>query len=143
MENLTRRKFFQGAGVLAAAAVAGIPLSGSIRKHGPMDIRLYFFSKDPFVIKGDLLADHDNDLFRVHAYYEKKVDVIAEMKLSEIQKIVSMPRKKIRLEMIFKANGNTVKEQMCGVSRDGTLSFLPGEEGSPIWLMLEDVKQVL
>lgn len=143
MENLTRRKFFQGAGVLAAAATVGIPLYKGIREHGPVDIRLFFFSKDPIVIKGHLLADHDQDLFRVRVYHKDKVNLTAEMMLSEIQKIISMPEKKIGFQMTVMGNGNINKEQVSGISRKGTLSFLIGEEGSPVWLMLEDVKKVL
>jgi hypothetical protein len=108
-----------------------------------VDIRLFFFSKDPIVIKGDLLADHDQDLFRVRVYHKDKVNLTAEMMLSEIQKIVSTPRKKTRLQMTVMGNGNVNKEQVGGISRDGTLTFLIGEEGSPVWLMMEDVKQVL
>jgi len=143
MRNLTRRNFVQGAGVMAAAAVAGIPIYKGIRKHGPVDIRLFFFSKDPIVIKGDLLADHDQDLFRVRVYHKDKVNLTAEMMLSEIQKIISVPRKKTSLQMTVMGNGNVNKEQVGGISRNGTLTFLIGEEGSPVWLMMEDVKQVL
>lgn len=143
MENLTRRKFFQGMGTLAA----GIALCKGIREHGPVDIRLFFFSLDPRVIKGELLSSEREDLFRVSVYHEKQIALTAEMKLSDIQKIVSMPRKKIRLEVTFRGNGHVQKEHMRGISRNGTLAFLfkekLGQEDSPIWLMLEDVKRVL
>ena len=143
MRKLTRRKFFQGASALAAAAAVGIPVYKGIREHGPVDIRLFFFSKDPIVIKGDLLANEVQDLFRVRVYHKDKVNLTAEMKLSEIQKVISMPRKKVRLEMTVMGNGNINKEKVNAISKNGTLSFLIGEEGSPVWLMLKDVKQVL
>lgn len=144
---MSRRKFFQGTSALAVAAAVGIPLYKGIKEHGPVDIRFFFFSKEPIVIKGDLLADKGRDLFRVRAYYEGQVNLTTEMKLSDIEKIVSMPRRKVHLDMTMMGNGNIKKEQISGISRNGTVSFLyeekAGQEESPVWLMLEDVTQVL
>ena len=134
-----------GASVLAAGAAVGIPVVKGIREH-PADLRCFFFTKEPIVIKGDLLTDESQDLFRIRAYDKDKVAVIAEMWLSDVKEIIDSPRRKKRVFCAMLCNGSIHKEMLGGISENGKLTFFFDDQKqspSPVWLMLEDVKYVL
>jgi len=146
--KLTRRTFLQSAATLAGGAAAGLLVSSGIRKYGPVDIRTYFLSNDPIVIKGSLFADERNDVFGIRAFDERgRQMALVEMPLHDIKKIVDMrsPNSKV-IVLIVGEDGKKDSGILAVTVEHGNLTFYMNEEGqkpSPVWLRLSDVQRVL
>jgi len=147
MVDMTRRQFAQSAGILAAGAAAGDVIWKGIKEHGPVKIRMFFFTEQPIVFGGDLFSDELKNVFRVRCYGEEKRTMTAEIKLSEVKQAVAAPSMQIPVIMAMRDDQKSQHGKISLVAEDGKLTFLfeerAGQKPTPVWLMLEDVKRVL
>jgi hypothetical protein len=153
MGNMTRRAFIQSAGALAAGAAAGgiaFP-EHEIKEHGLVEIRAWFFGKDPIVLKSTIFSDARRDVFGVRLLGMGKLDTrFAEIGLADVKAAVDVPGRITRCTMTG-WNGEGKKETgfMDLIVREGSLVIAtPGElekspRPGPAWLALSDVRQVL
>lgn len=143
--EMTRRAFVSGTAAVAVGAVAGIPSSEGIKRHGPVEIRTYFFLTEPIVLQGSLLTDPGRDLFRVYAIIDaKKEPLIADMPLSAMKKVMQSGLGCVPIKM--SANGKS-EQASIGIRIDQeNVTFLFGDtpkDGAPVWIKLPEVQQVL
>jgi len=147
MNDMTRRHFVESVGILAAGAAAGKTIWNGIKEHGPVKIRMFFFTEKPIVFSGDLLSDELKNVFRIRCYGEEKRTMTAEIKLSEVKHAVAAPSEKIPVIMAMRDDQKSQHGKISLVAEDEKLTFLfedvPGQKPTPVWLMLEDVKRVL
>lgn len=146
MGNLTRRDFMHGATVFAAGAAVGIPAS-KIREHGPVDLRMYFFSSKLFVLKVGLHSDEAKDLFGIRVLPYDRSDKPGEVRLplSKVREIVEFraPAGPLKVEC-KNSDGEVEQRQMLLTVAHGDLIIRDGETPSaPFWLSLKDVRRVL
>lgn len=147
---LTRRTFIQGAGALAAGAVAGgIALQKpEIKEHGLVEIRFWLFDKDPVVIKSTIFSDERRDVFGVRLLGERGPGDLrlAELRLPAVKVVIAAPeRVKICTGTMW--NEESEKEEMFLnlVARGGNLVIaLAGQlDKASVWMSLADVRRVL
>jgi len=146
--KLTRRTFLQSAATLAGGAAAGLLASNGIRKYGPVEIRTYFLSNDPLVIKGSLFADERRDIFGIRAFDEHGGQMcLVEMPLHDMKKVVDMRSSNSKvIVLIVDEHGKKDLAPLAVTVEHGNLTFYMNEEGqkpSPVWLRLSDVQRVL
>lgn len=146
MGNVTRRNFIQGATALAAGAAVGIP-SSKIAEYSPVDLRMYFLPRKPFILKVGLYSDESKDLFGVRVLPFDKNDKpgVGHLSLSKVRAIVDSRSPSGLLKMEFKsAEGETeLREVLISVARGDFLIQDGGMEGAPFAMPLEDVRRVL
>jgi hypothetical protein len=148
MENVTRRRFVQGTAAIVAGAAVGVTPSKSVRKQAPVEMRMYFFSGDPIVIKGMLYSDERQDRFGIKIYSDDgREELWAELRLSIVRESVASPSKTIRGPVTVRDwHGRTEEHRLSLIAADGNLTILmdePGRPPSPAWMPLVDVKRVL
>lgn len=135
------------AGVLAAGVAGGVAFPAEIKEHGLVELRAWFFVKDPVVLKSTIFADNGRDVFGVRILTEPGLR-LAELPLSTIKAVVASPG---RVEKCLMTAWDDERKEglMEVVSRDGKLVFaIPGQldqtpRPGPAWLDLSDVRQVL
>jgi hypothetical protein len=150
MGNMTRRTFIQSAGALAARAAAGgtVLPEHEIKEHGLVEIRAWFFAKDPIIIKSTIFSDERRGVFGVRLLGRRgPCDArLAEMRLSAVKAAVAVPGR-VQKCAITTWNGEGRKEEgfLDLVARDGNLVVAgTGQiEKAPVWMSLADVRQVL
>lgn len=146
MQNLNRRSFIQAATVLAAGAAVGFPAYKGMKEHGPVDLRMYFFSNKPFVLKVGLLSDEAKDLFEIRVLPCDLNDKpgVARLSLSKVRAIVACRGLEI-LKMECKTSDGEVEQRqtLLTVAHGDLILRDAGAEGAPFWLSLEDVRRVL
>ena len=146
--KLTRRTFLQNTAALAGGAAAGLLASNGIRKYGPVEIRTYFLSNDPLVIKGALFADDRKDVFGIRAFDEHGGQMcLIEMPLHDMKKIIDRRSSNSKvIVLIVDEHGKKDLAPLAVTVEHGNLTFFVNEEGekpSPVWLRLSDVQRVL
>lgn len=147
MENVTRRAFIGSSAAIAAGAAVGLTAYQGIRRHGPVEIRMFFMSGDPIVIQSSLYADDRRDVFGIRVFDEGKETARAELQLSIVRNAVSSPSKTTRCHITTRdRDGEVLEGDVNLVAKAGNLTFLidePGRSPSPIWMGLTDVRRVL
>lgn len=143
MENVTRRNFIQGATVLAAGAAVGIPAYRGLKEHGPIDLRMYIFSKDPIIIKVMAFSDEKKDLFGIRAFGHK---VEMRMLLSKVKKVMEPRFFAVSGAAEFEAEDGVIERRAMIISRNGddiTFHAADSMESAPLWVKISDVQRVL
>lgn len=151
---LTRRTFIQGAGALAAGAAAGgIALPESeIKEHGLVELRAWFFSKNPIVVKATIFSDERRDVFGIRILGERgtRDTRFAEIRLADVRASVAAPGRVSRCTATgWSEEGKKESGFVDLVAREGSFVVAtPGElekapHPGPAWLALSDVQQVL
>lgn len=145
--KVTRRAFIGSTATLAVGAAAGIAAFKGFRRHGPIELRTYLFSKDPIVIQGDLSSDERRDVFRVHVKDDRGKEMcVAEMSLSGVRKAVDSWSGRGKVICLCIEEKRTFPLPLAIVVEDGQVTFLveePGREPAPFWMRLVDVRRVL
>lgn len=145
--NMNRRTFIGSTAVLAAGAAIGSVDFKGIKEHGPVEIRMYFFVKEPIVIKGALFSDEQRDVFGVRVFDEKGETAVAEMRLLDVKEaLAEQTVRRLKVTMKNVTDGKREEGSVSIVAKDGNFTFLMDEIGkdpSPIWLKLADVRRVL
>lgn len=148
---LTRRTFIQNAGALAAGAAAGgiaFP-EHEIKEHGLVEIRAWFFSKDPIVVKSTIYSDERRDVFGVRILGERGPSDLrlAELSLSAVKAAISAPERIQKCAMTgWNAENGKLEEGFLDlVAKGGNLVVAgPGQlKRTPVWMSLADVCQIL
>jgi hypothetical protein len=148
---MTRRTFIQSAGALAAGAAAGgiAFAEHKIKEHGLVEIRAWFFTKDPIVIKSTIFSDERRGVFGIRLLGERgPCDArLAELRLSAVKAAVAVPG---RVQKCAATTWNREGRKEEGslldlVARGGNLVVAgAGQlEKAPTWMSLADVRQVL
>lgn len=147
MENVTRRAFIGNTAAIAGAAVLGIEAARAVLEHGPVEIQMYFFTKDPVVIKGSVFSDERRDVFGVRAFVEPGKEPTMEVSLSAMRKAVeARPSRSTVTPLFVNEERENSQFPLAMTVENGKVSFLfenPGHEPSPVWLQLSDVQRVL
>lgn len=145
--KLTRRAFIRTTGTLAAGAAAGVMASRGLREYGPVELRTYFLSQNPIVIRSMLFSRESLDEFGVHIFDDdgKKAGTV-RMSLSGMRRIIKSGSGREEVICHSEKCMRTESMRMAVVSEQGKVSFLVDEAGNPptpVWLQLEDVRKVL
>ena len=146
MTKMTRRAFMGSAAAVAAGAALGVSASEGVRRHGPVEIRTYFLTRDdPIVIHGSLLADVRRDLFRIYAPVEPKDGpVVADMPLSGMKMAVETGSGSFLLVMTDSRRTRTeLRPVAVKVDRENVTFVFGHKDEAPVWLPLSDVRRVL
>jgi hypothetical protein len=151
---LTRRAFVQSAGVLAAGMAGGVAVpANEIKEHGLVELRAWFFAKDPIRLKATLFSDARRDVFGVRVLGERESNDVrlAELCLSTVKEVVAIPGRVRKCAMTGWHAGDGKKEEgfLDLISREGKLVFAilgqldQSPRPGPAWLSLSDVREVL
>lgn len=147
MAHMTRRTFIGSSAAISAGAAVGLTASQGVRRHGPVEVRTYFLSKDPVVIQGAVFSDERRDVFRFIILHEGKEAACAELRLSNVRAAVASPSKTTRCRVTtWNKEGYFQEADVNLVAKDGDLTVLVDEPvgaPSPIWMSLSDVQRVL
>lgn len=147
MGNMKRRDFIRSTATLAAGAAVGEMIWKGIKEHGPVEIRTYFFSKDPIVIKGALFSDEHRNVFGVRIFDKNGETAVAEMPLSAVKDALSEGTAgRVKVAMAHVIDGKRKAGFVDIIVKDGNFTFLiaePGHDPLPVWLKLADVQRVV
>lgn len=147
---LTRRTFIQSAGVLGAGVATGAigRTKPEIREHGIVEIRFMFLAKEPVVVKSTIFSDEQRGVFGVRLLGERGArDMrLAEIPLSAVKDAVAVPGRISRCAMTGWAGEGAKDSGLLDlVAKDGNL-VVSGRghlNDEPVWMSLDDVRQVL
>ena len=148
MEQLNRRTFIGGAGVIAVGTALGISAMKGIRRHGPVKLWMHFLSKEPTAIQAELFSDEKRDIFGIRVFCDKgEQSGLAEMPLGQMRRIVDTSERHSKVIcLLVGEHGDSSRIPVAVTTEQDKLTFLMEEKGqkpSPIWLSLSDAKRVL
>lgn len=147
MRKVSRRAFVAGGVAAATSLTLGISASKGVRRHGPVEIRTYFFSKDPIVLEASLLADDQRDLFRILIQVEPKdPPVVVEMSLSGMRKAMRTGSENFPMVVTAVRCPKPIRELVTAKVDSENVTFLcrgSRDFDEPVWLKRPDVLKIL